>query len=73
MPKSRNRKEHKKKVAIRNQRIRGQQNKFQREYTKMVEDQIELLKEKFSGVTEENININVDGSEVPFEIVTPEE
>jgi hypothetical protein len=73
MPKSRNRKEHKKKVAIRNQRIRGQQNKFQREYTKMVEDQIELLKEKFSGVTDENININVDGSEVPFEIVTPEE
>jgi hypothetical protein len=39
----------------------------------MFETQMELLRAKFSGETEENLNISVDGSEVPFEVVTPNE
>lgn len=61
-------KEHRKKVAARNQKIKAQQKKMEKEYMKMFETQMELLKDKFSGETND-LNINVNGEEVPFEVV----
>jgi len=66
-------KEHRKKVAARNQRIKSEQKKMQKEYMKMFESQMEQLKAKFSGETEDDLNISVDGTEIPFEVVKPNE
>lgn len=68
MPKSRNRKNHKQKVNVRNQKIKSQQEKLKQEYTKMFESQMEQFKSKFSGETG-NLNIDVNGQEIPFEVV----
>jgi hypothetical protein len=73
MPKSRNRKQHKQKLAVRNEKIKAQQKKIQKEYTKMFETQMELLRSKFSGETEDGLNVSVDGNEIPFEVVKPNE
>jgi len=73
MPKSRNRKQHKQKLAVRNEKIKAQQKKMQKEYMKMFESQMEQLKTKFSGETEDDLNISVDGTEIPFEVVKPNE
>jgi len=73
MPKSRNRKQHKQKLAVRNEKIKAQQKKMQKEYMKMFESQMEQLKAKFSGETEDDLNISVDGTEIPFEVVKPNE
>jgi ketosteroid isomerase-like protein len=68
MPKSKNRKNHKQKVNQRNQKIKGLQVKMQKEYTKMFEAQMEQFKSKISGNTND-LNINVNGEEVPFEVI----
>jgi hypothetical protein len=73
MPKSRNRKNHKKKVVSRNQSIKERNNKIRKEYTKMFENQMEVMKSKFSGTTNDDLNINIDNNKIPFDIITPEQ
>lgn len=48
-------KEHRKKVARRNQRILIEQTKLEKEYRKMIELKTEELKEKFNQVVQEGI------------------
>ena len=48
-------KEHRKKVARRNQRILIERTKLEKEYQKMIELKTEELKEKFNQVVQEGI------------------
>ncbi len=55
-------KEHRKKVAARNQKIKAEQKKMQKVYQEMFNKQMEELQEKMK------INSNV--GEIPFEVVS---
>ncbi len=55
-------KEHRKKVAARNQKIKAEQKKMQKVYQEMFNKQMESLQEK--------MKINSNGGEIPFEIVS---
>lgn len=62
-------KEHRKKVAARNQRIKAAEKKMQKEYMKMFEQQMEQLKNKYSGDTETaELKANLNGEELPIQI-----
>lgn len=54
-------KEHRKKVAARNQRIKAEQKKMRKAYQEMFEKRMEEL---------QNMNVEVNGQELPFEIVS---
>jgi len=57
MPKSKNRKNHKAKVAQRNKKLNDMKKQYQKFYSDVMTKQIELLKEKYaqlSGETENN-------------------
>ncbi len=62
-------KEHRKKVAARNQRIKADQKKMQKVYQEMFEKQMNKLQEQFG----DDLNVNVNGESVPFEVITPED
>jgi hypothetical protein len=47
-------KEHRKRVAKRNERIAAEQKKAQKQFTKLMEEKLEMFKSKFSGLTENN-------------------
>jgi hypothetical protein len=47
-------KEHRKRVAKRNERIAAEQKKAQKQLTKLMEEKLEIFKSKFSGLTENN-------------------
>ena len=65
-------KEHRKKVAARNQRILSERNKFEKEYRKMIETKTEELKEKFNQVVQEGINEKQTESEIEDAVVVDE-
>lgn len=60
MPKSRVRKNHKQKVKARNMRITASRKKFEKEYTEMLEKQLQAYQEQMSAMTEENNSEVVD-------------
>jgi hypothetical protein len=55
-------KEHRKKVAARNQKINAEQKKMQKVYQEMFNKQMEELQEK--------MKINSNAGEIPFEVVS---
>lgn len=72
MPTSRKRggkKNHQKKVNRRNEMILGERKKIQKKYEQMFENYLSELQNNISGKTENNINVNLDGRNLPFEIV----
>ena len=72
MPTSRKRggkKNHQKKVNRRNEMILGERKKIQKKYNQMFENYLSELQNNISGKTENNINVNLDGQNLPFEIV----
>ena len=52
MPKSRNRKNHKQKVKARNERVKIEQKKFEKQYMEMMSKKLEELQGSFSGLSE---------------------
>ena len=68
-------KEHRKKVQARNERIKAEQKKMQKMYQEMFEKKMNEFQNKFSGETVdgERLSVNVNGGEVPFEIINPNE
>lgn len=68
-------KAHRKKVQARNQRIKGEQKKMQKQYQEMFEKQMLEFQNKFSADTidEQSIGVNVNGQEMPFEVINSEE
>ena len=59
-------KEHRKKVAARNQKIKADQKRFQKEYQAMFEKQMAEMQKKF----ESEMNVDVNGQSIPFEVVS---
>jgi hypothetical protein len=55
-------KEHRKKVAARNQKIKADQKKMQKMYQDMFNKRMEELSQ--------NLSIDANGQEVPFEVVS---
>ena len=60
MPKSRLRKNHKQKVENRNNLLKGIRRKMEKEYTEMLEKQLQQYQEQMSAMTEENNSEVVD-------------
>ena len=60
MPKSRQRKNHKQKVENRNNLLKGIRRKMEKEYTEMMEKQLQEYQDKMSAMTEENNSEVVD-------------
>ena len=60
MPKSRLRKNHKQKVENRNNLLKGIRRKMEKEYTEMIEKQLQEYQDKMSAMTEENNSEVVD-------------
>ncbi len=60
MPKSRQRKNHKQKVENRNNLLKGIRRKMEKEYTEMLEKQLQQYQEQMSAMTEENNSEVVD-------------
>jgi single-stranded DNA-specific DHH superfamily exonuclease len=60
MPKSRQRKNHKQKVENRNNLLKGVRRKMEKEYTEMLEKQLQQYQEQMSAMTEENNSEVVD-------------
>lgn len=60
MPKSRVRKNHKQKVENRNNLLKGIRRKMEKEYTEMMEKQLQEYQDKMSAMTEENNSEVVD-------------
>lgn len=60
MPKSRVRKNHKQKVINRNNLLKGVRRKMEKEYTEMLEKQLQAYQEQMSAMTEENSSEVVD-------------
>jgi gas vesicle protein len=60
MPKSRQRKNHKQKVENRNNLVKGIRRKMEKEYTEMLEKQLQEYQDKMSAMTEENNSEVVD-------------
>ena len=52
MPKSRQRKNHKQKVKARNERVKIEQKKFEKQYMEMMTKKLEELQGTFSGLSE---------------------
>jgi len=57
-----NAKEHRKKVAARNQKINADKKKMQKMYQEMFNKKMEELSQ--------NLNIDANGQDVPFEVVS---
>jgi hypothetical protein len=60
MPKSRVRKNHKQKVINRNNLLKGIRRKMEKEYTEMMEKQLQAYQEQMSASTEENSSEVID-------------
>jgi hypothetical protein len=60
MPKSRVRKNHKQKVINRNNLLEGIRRKMEKEYTEMMEKQLQAYQEQMSAMTEENSSEVID-------------
>ena len=60
MPKSRVRKNHKQKVINRNNLLMSVRRKMEKEYTEMLEKQLQVYQEQMSAMTEENSSEVID-------------
>jgi hypothetical protein len=65
-------KEHRRKVAARNQRILSERNKFEKEYRKMIEIKSEELQDKFNQVVQEGIDEKLQESQVDDAVIVEE-
>lgn len=73
-------KEHRKKVAKRNERIAAERKKFQKQYTELLEQKMKEFQEKYSKVsgqtqnlTEDNTLVTLNGKPLDFTIIDPSE
>lgn len=60
MPKSRLRKKHKQKADARKTRLSIEKSKFEKQYTEMMEKQLQEYKNQMSAVTEDNTSQVID-------------
>jgi hypothetical protein len=60
MPKSRVRKNHKQKVTARNMRVAAARKKFEKEYTEMLEKQLQEYQNQMSAMTQGNTSEVID-------------
>ena len=67
MPKSKRSKDHKKRVAARNQKIKAQQTAMQKAFNEILQAQIEKRKNEQLG---EGLTAQVGGQEIPVEVVS---
>ena len=67
MPKSKRSKDHKKRVAARNQKVKAQQTAMQKAFNAILQEQIE--KRKAEQLVDGNLTAQVGGQEVPLQIV----
>jgi hypothetical protein len=73
-------KEHNRKIAKRNERIKTEQKKFQKQYTQLLEQKMKEFQEKYSkmsgqtqNLTEENTLVTLNGKPLDFTIMDPSE
>ena len=67
MPKSKRSKDHKKRVAARNQKVKAQQSAMQKAFNEILQAQIEKRKNEQLG---EGLTAQVGGQEIPVEVVS---
>lgn len=67
MPKSKRSKDHKKRVAARNQKVKAQQTAMQKAFNAIIQEQIE--KRKAEQLVDGNITAQVGGQSVPVEVI----
>lgn len=68
-------KEHRKKVAKRNERIAAEKKQFQKQYTELLEQKLKEYQAKLTEKEqlENELKINLGGQELGFSIVDPSE
>jgi CRISPR/Cas system CMR subunit Cmr6 (Cas7 group RAMP superfamily) len=68
-------KEHRKKVAKRNERIKTEQKKFQKQYTQLLEEKLKEYQAKLTEKEqlESSLKVSVGDKELGFSIVDPSE
>ena len=67
MPKSKRSKDHKKRVAARNQKVKAQQSAMQKAFNEILQAQIEKRQAEQLG---EGLKAQVGGQEIPVEVVS---
>lgn len=67
MPKSKRSKDHKKRVAARNQKVKAQQTAMQKAFNAIIQEQIE--KRKAEQLVDGNITAQVGGQSIPVEVI----
>ena len=67
MPKSKRSKDHKKRVAARNQKVKAQQTAMQKAFNAIIQEQIE--KRKAEQLVDGNLSAQVGGQSVPVEVI----
>ena len=67
MPKSKRSKDHKKRVAARNQKVKAQQTAMQKAFNAIIQEQIE--KRKAEQLVDGNLTAQVGGQSVPVEVI----
>ena len=67
MPKSKRSKDHKKRVAARNQKVKAQQTAMQKAFNAILQEQIE--KRKAEQLVDGDLTAQVGGQEIPLQIV----
>ncbi len=73
-------KEHNRKIAKRNEKIKVEQKKIQKIYTEMLESKMKEFQEKFSKMsgqtetlTEDNTMVTLNGQPLNFSVIDPSE
>jgi ABC-type Fe3+-citrate transport system substrate-binding protein len=68
-------KEHRKKVAKRNERIAAEKKQFQKQYTELLEQKLKEYQAKLTEneQLENDLKVSIGGQEVGFSIVDPSE
>ena len=68
-------KEHRKKVAKRNEKIKAEQKKFQKQYTQLLEEKLKEYQAKLTEKEqlEKDLKVSVGGNELGFSILDPSE
>jgi hypothetical protein len=68
-------KEHRKKVAKRNERIATEKKQFQKKYTQLLEEKLKEYQAKLKAneQLENELKVNLGGQELGFSIVDPSE
>ena len=67
MPKSKRSKDHKKRVAARNQKVKAQQTAMQKAFNAIIQEQIE--KRKAEQLVDGNLSAQVGGQSIPVEVI----